>query len=580
MKLRSLAHRAPLVSLVVAWAIGSSWAHASASLPPDGYLAIGAISGIILAWSGRWFPPRFKPDGALRVVVGLAIALVCAGALQTKQDRARLKEWDRLALPPREALLSVRVEKVFATTEPQRISGLGRVTTTASHLNELSGQRIYFSITETGGQDASFLKGATFEGLGLLERLDYLPAVGSFERLLADEGANFKFTRIHIEGSVRPAGAFNRFCAETSRRMERILRIGLDNNQAAADLYVAMLLGKKEHISPQQKDWFIRSGTMHLFAISGLHIAGIAAAITTLLTLARVPGWVRFATGTVLLWIYVQITGGAASAVRAWWMVTCLHGAFQFRLPGNGLAALAASALAMLVVTPHQLFSAGFQMSYGIVAAILLYGVPLQEKWLTAWQPWANLPKELRTIWHIAAEKAVRAILAAVALGLAATLVSTPASISFFGLIAPGGFFVNLLLIPAAAPVLFAGVASLIVGGLGFSAGADVFNHSAALFLVAMESTVEWSLKLPAASWPLEFATPTLTTCAGAIMLIVLATGYSAAWPKKLGSYWLAYAALTLLLVLGTRIPPQAATAEGVIATESAEFSTTWSTKP
>ncbi len=580
MKLRSLAHRAPLAGLVLAWAIGSTIAHASQSLPSNAVLAGGAIFGMILAWSGRWFPPRLKPDGASRVVIGLAIALACAGALHTNQDRARLKDWDTLALPAREAGLHVGIERVFATAGHQRISGLGRITVTAPHLKDLVGQRIYFSITETGEREEALLQGATFEGLGLLERLDYLPPVGSFERLLADEGANFKFTRVHLKEAVQPANAFNRFCAESSRRMEQILRVGLEKTPAAADLYVAMLLGKKEHISPLQKDWFIRSGTMHLFAISGLHIAGIAAAITTLLTLARVPGWLRFVTGTILLWLYVQITGGAASAVRAWWMVTCLHGAFQFRLPGNGLAALAGSALAMLVITPHQLFSAGFQMSYGIVAAILLYGVPLQEKWLTAWQPWANLPKELRTVWHIAFEKTVRGILAAIALGLAATLISTPASISFFGLIAPGGFFVNLILIPASAPVLFAGVASLIVGGLGFSAGADIFNHSAALFLIAMEKTVEWSLKLPASSWPLEFVTPTLTLCAGAIMLSVLAVGYSAAWPRRLGSYWLAYAALTILLVIGTRTPPQAATAEGVIAAESAEFSTTWSTKP
>lgn len=580
MKPRSLAHRAPLSGLVLAWALGSACAHATDWLPDDTTLALGAVIGLLLAWSGRWFPPRFKPDGVLRIAIGLTVALACAGALRTHQDRLRLPDWDALGLPAREAKLEVRIDRVFAATDPNRISGLGRILSAAPHLRDLVGQRIYFSITKTGDTESDFINQTRFDGLGLLERLPLMPPAGSFERMLADEGANFAFTRIHVDGTPRPAGAFMRFCAETSGHMERILRTGLEDNPGAADLYIAMMLGKKEHISPQQKDWFIRSGTMHLFAISGLHIAGIAAAITTLLTLARVPGWMRFTCGTIILWIYVQITGGAASAVRAWWMVTCLHGAFQFRLPGNSLAALASSALIMLVVAPHQLFSAGFQMSYGIVAAILLYGVPLQEKWLAAWQPWANLPREMLGFWHIGYEKSVRAILAAVALGLAATLISTPASISFFGLIAPGGFFVNLLLIPASAPVLFSGVASLIVGGLGFTAAADIFNHCAALLLVAMESTVEWSLKLPASSWPSEFLTPTLTALAGALMLIVLAAGYATGWSRKLGGYWIAYAALALLLVLGTRTPPQAAATEGVMATVSAEFSTTWSTKP
>lgn len=577
---RSLAHRAPLIGLVLAWAVGSTWAHSTETLPSHSALALGACTGLLVAWSGRWFPSRFKLDRVTLIVIGLAVALISAGALRTSQDRVRLVEWDVLNLPGREAKLSLRVDRVFASVEPGRASGLGRITSAEPHLSDLTGQPIYFSVTETNGHAPDFLKGATFEGLGLLERLPFSPPTGSFDRMLADEGANFTFTRVHLKGSPQAAGPFARFCATTSLRMERILRLGLEDNTAAADLYVAMLLGKKEHISPQQKDWFIRSGTMHLFAISGLHIAGIAAAIGTLLTLARLPGWMRFACGTILLWIYVQITGGAASAFRAWWMVTCLHGAYQFRLPGNSLAALAASALAVLVIEPHQLFSAGFQMSYGIVAALLLYGVPLQEKWLTAWQPWANLPKGLREIRHVALEKTGRSILAAIALGLAATLVSTPASISFFGLIAPGGFFVNLLLIPASTPVLFSGVASLIIGGLGFTAGADIFNHGAALMLEAMEATVEWSLQIPATSWPSEFVSPSLTASAGAIMLGVLAFGYATGWSRRLGGYWSAYLALALLLALGTRTPPQAAAAGGVIATDSAEFSTTWSTKP
>src|SRR5690606_8486486 len=107
----------------------------------------------------------------------------------------------------------------------------------------------------------------------------------------------------------------------------------------------------------------------------------------------RLPRGAAFLLGTAILWTYVDITGGTPSAVRAFWMVTCLLGARQIRAPSNSLAALAASALVVLVIDPHQLFSASFQMSYGIVAALLLYGVPLQERWLARWQPWATLPK-------------------------------------------------------------------------------------------------------------------------------------------------------------------------------------------
>ncbi len=62
-------------------------------------------------------------------------------------------------------------------------------------------------------------------------------------------------------------------------------------------------------------------------------------------------------------------------------MATLLASLPVLRLPGNSLAALAVSALVVLLLEPLQLFSASFQMSYGIVAALLAFGLPLAEAW-------------------------------------------------------------------------------------------------------------------------------------------------------------------------------------------------------
>jgi competence protein ComEC len=283
------------------------------------------------------------------------------------------------------------------------------------------------------------------------------------------------------------------------------------------------------------------------------------------------------------------LTGAAPSAVRAFWMVTCLHGAHQLRVPTNSLATLAASALGVLVFYPHQLFSASFQMSYGIVAALLLYGVPLQEKWHAAWQPWANLPRTEREGWRTWVEKSVRFVLGLIALGLAATLVSTPATLGFFGLLSPGGFLLNLALIPASSLVLFAGVGSMIAGGLGLAPLADIFNHAAALVLTLMDAAVVAALKVPGASWPAHYTAPWLAPVVGAGMLGLLAVGYALGWRRRFGGYWSPYAALALVLLLCVRSAPtppppaaQAAAEEetGVMAAVSAAFSTTWSTRP
>ena len=551
---RSLTHRAPLLAPLLAWIFGAALAHAGHAPTRAAPLLITALTGLAIAW---W--ALFRERGATVRIVGataLSLAVASAGALRTGQERARLSDWDALGLPPREARLELRIERLFASGEPGRAVGLARVVGSDAHLSDLRGQRISFSTTWPDADNEGPLRGADFTALGLLSPLPFAPPAGSFDRFLADEGVNVAGSRGRLDGVVRPGRAWWRFGGGAAARLERILRAGLGGDKAPlADLYVAMMLGQKQALSHEQKDWFVRSGTMHLFAISGLHIAAIALAFNTLLSLARVPERARFVAGTALLWLYVDITGGEASAIRAFWMITCLLGARLLRAPSNSLSALVASALGVLVVSPHQLFGAGFLMSYGIVAALLLYGVPLQEKWHSAWQPWANLPPESRGWLRNIYEDAGRCVLAAVALGLAATLVGTPAALAFFGLVAPGGFFVNLLLIPASSLVLFAGLASLIVGLLGLAPLAVLFNHAGALILAIMESVVASSLQVPGMSWPAKFEPPWMAATAGVGLLTLLAIGYVLRWPRRAGAYWLPYVALALVLCLAvTRV--------------------------
>ncbi len=551
---RSLTHRAPLLAPLLAWILGSVLAHAGLVPPRAAPLLLASLGGLAIAWWALFRERRV----AIRVVgaVAFVAALAAAGALRTAQERARPPDWDNLALPPREARLELRVERLFASNEPTRAVGVARVVGADAHLADLVGQRISFSTTWPDGGSGEPLRGSGFTALGLLSPIPFSPPAGSFDRFLADDGVNVSFARGRVEGDVRPAGAWSRFCGATAARLERILRAGLgDGKTRLADLYVAMMLGQKQALSHEQKDWFVRSGTMHLFAISGLHIAAIALALNTLLSLARVPERARFVAATALLWLYVDITGGEASAVRAFWMVTCLLGARLLRAPSNSISALVASALGVLVISPHQLFGAGFLMSYGIVAALLLYGVPLQEKWHSAWQPWANLPRESRGWMRNVYEDAGRFTLAAIALGLAATLIGTPATLAFFGLVAPGGFFVNLLLIPASSLVLFAGMASLIVGLCGLTPLAVLFNHAGALVLALMEAIVAASLRVPGMSWPAVFDPSWMAFLSGVGLIALLAVGYVLRWPRRAGAYWLPYLALGLVLCLAvTRV--------------------------
>lgn len=94
-----------------------------------------------------------------------------------------------------------------------------------------------------------------------------------------------------------------------------------------------MTLGWKTALTPEVDEAFMRSGTLHVFAISGLHIALVAGIVGQVLRLLLVP---RRTTGLlviVICWAYTLATGGRPSAVRSTLMTTFVVGGMLLARP-------------------------------------------------------------------------------------------------------------------------------------------------------------------------------------------------------------------------------------------------------
>ena len=123
-----------------------------------------------------------------------------------------------------------------------------------------------------------------------------------------------------------------------------------------------MMLGMKSELTREQEQLFLENGTMHLLAISGLHIGVIAACGHALFLLVRFPkNWIPIP-NIVLIGLFVIMTGGAPSAWRALLMIAC-YLCLSSKRQAASLNALVLSALICLIVDPLQLFLAGFQLS-------------------------------------------------------------------------------------------------------------------------------------------------------------------------------------------------------------------------
>ena len=204
-------------------------------------------------------------------------------------------------------------------------------------------------------------------------------------------------------------------------------------------LELLMPLGKKAAIPPDQKDRFILAGAMHLFAISGLHVAIVAGLFILLLRLLPGPRWVETTLALTLLFLYVQITGGAPSAIRAFIMSAFWKASGLVGKRGGAFPALVASAVFVLVVDPRQLWEKGFQLSYAVVASIILYGGPLGEKLQSTFRPWTFLSEE-----ELSGHRRVIVMITqwfggALGISIAATLASIPLTAEAFGIFSSEG---------------------------------------------------------------------------------------------------------------------------------------------
>jgi competence protein ComEC len=540
---RSLGHRAPLLWLILPFVVGLAAAK-FADLPPTPWLLWAALPPALLAAWASWRAERWWAPA-------LATAMALVGAADYTLNRARLPEWE--TRPAREVRVALRVERTFSSGDQNRSSGLGIVTQADEHLRELVGQRFYFSLNLKKGQPAP-TRSTVLRLAGVLQSLPREAPANSFDGYLASTGANFRLIRGQVLAEEQPATWYYRFCARAADRFREILSLGITANEPRlAALLRAMMLGETQVLTPEQRTLFMESGTMHLFAISGLNIGVVAGTLHLLLGWMRLPRWARFAISTVLLWLFVDITGGSPSAVRSFAMVVFLQGALVLKRPGSPLAALVASAFVVLLVSPLQLSSASFLMSYSIVAALLVLGLPLSEAWMERWQPWRDLPPVTWNWWQRGVEIAWRWAASAFAIGLATTLVSLVTGLQYFHLLTPGAFLTNLVLIPTAMLATLAGFASLLLGLVGLSWAAVACNYVAAYVLLFIEWLVRLSVRLPGAFLPAKFTAEWIGPAALLTLMGILIAGYATGWKRKAGGWWAPFALVAVVLAVGVQ---------------------------
>jgi competence protein ComEC len=224
----------------------------------------------------------------------------------------------------------------------------------------------------------------------------------------------------------------------------QIFRAHLPEKEQSA-FAAALLLGDRSALNPALVKAYAASGAIHVLAVSGLHVGILFVVLHWLFSraLRLPPQWAVF--GTLAgLWLYAIITGLPPSVSRACTMFSLLALAKAFKRDALVYNTIAAAAFWLLWWKPAFWLETGFQLSFAAVIGIIY----LQPK---IYRLLYIKPKWLDWLWQLSS------------VSLAAQLFTLPISIYYFNQFPNYFLLSNVVVIPAAAPLLIGSLMLLVV---------------------------------------------------------------------------------------------------------------------
>ena len=230
---------------------------------------------------------------------------------------------------------------------------------------------------------------------------------------------------------------------------------------------------------------FRAAGMSHVLAISGFNVAVLVAACAGAMRCCGAGVRMRAGIAVAVAAMFLAITEPETSVLRAGLGAGLAAVASVRGGSARGLGTLGAVAMVTMLVDVDSLAGAGFQLSYGVVVALLVISPRVQRRWDEAtdswWRriPWKSVARsEACSLFRSTAVETVVA-------SLVAWTISTPIALwhagSFGFMAAP----LSIVTMPAAALTTIAGVGSMATADacppIGWAFGATACGCASAL---------------------------------------------------------------------------------------------------
>jgi competence protein ComEC len=413
-----------------------------AALPLRSFAARAASLALLLFGAGialvQWETARASGP-ILEGEIGPRMVIGIIRAVEPRDDGVRLvfddPVFDRLApdQTPRRVRITVRTHGGIPPVPGQRVQILAILDTPPPP-------------AYPGGFD--FAREAFFDRIGGVGF-----AVGPLQEAeggMVEVPSWFDLARLHVE----------RIWLDATERILSALE------EPVGGIAAALLTGHRSAVPAEELETIRLAGLAHLLAISGLHL-GLVTAILFFVFRAFLAGFesvaLRFPIKTwaamaalVGAFGYLLISGATVPTQRAFLMTAIVLLAVALGRQAISLRLVALAAIAVMVLSPHVVTGASFQLSFAAVIALVAVYEALRDRW----------PR-----WRVTQGPSSRLVLyvAGVALtSLIANLATAPLVLTQFGRFATYGLLTNLIAVPVTAFwVMPWGLLSLVLMPLG-----------------------------------------------------------------------------------------------------------------
>jgi len=318
-----------------------------------------------------------------------------------------------------------------------------------------------------------------------------------------------------------------------------------------AALLLGLLLGERAELSDDVREAFVRTGLVHILAVSGSHVGFILLIVLALGDVLRLPQVPKSLFAGVALIFFTALTGFNPPVTRATIMALIFLAGKLIERDGNVYNTLAIAALIILFDEPRQLFQLGFQLSFAAVIGMIYLYEPLtgslNRSFATLVQRWPLLDKTPDVV-----KRAGRAVLALLVISIAAQLATAPIIAHAFGRVPAMAIWGNIPVIPLAFWVVASTTVACAIMPL-WKFGGEAFGAFADFAAGLMLDFTKWLADTPGAY------TDGIKFSLAAIVLFILAVIIIIEWRSSIRRF-----ALPAFLVVANFVVWRSAVAEPV----------------